>query len=507
MDRNLMIHIPAGVYSAYRNLKYNWNYSSAAEPELGGRSVWTPRGRVVGGSSSINSMVYMRGHPHDYDAWEKDLKLEGWGFAHCLPYFKAGEASDRGENMWRGGSGALGVTQSGDDSPLIDAFIESGKQAGQGYSDDLNGYNPEGVARLDATRKNGRRCSAAVAHLHPARGRANLTLTTNAMVKNLNLSGNRVTGVDYIHQGEMITAHADREVILSGGAINSPQLLMLSGIGPSDHLKDMGITPKINLAGVGGNLHDHATVILQFASKKAFAMHKINNPLRKLMTGMRWMIRRDGMAASNIWESGGMIRGNDQVTRPNIQYHFGAVGFEERGNDLFVTQGFAIHLDVARPKSRGRLSLNPDDIHGKPNILFNYYQHPDDMKQMVEAVHKARDIVRQPAFETLAGDELGVSKDAHSDEDITRAIRQISETDYHPCGTCRMGHDSDAVVDGEFKVHGTEGLRVVDASVMPQVVSANLNAPTQMMAARAADFILDQAQLPPIHAKFAFQEV
>lgn len=506
MDRNLMIHIPAGVYSAYRNLKYNWNYASAPEPALNNRSVWTPRGRVVGGSSSINSMVYMRGHPKDYDAWQNDHGLKGWGFAHCLPYFKAGETSDRGGDTWRGDSGPLGVSQSLHDSPLMDAFIEAGQQAGQGYSDDLNGYRPEGVARLDATRKNGRRCSAAVAHLHPARRRPNLTLKTGAMVERLEFSGNRVTGVTYTEGGVRRTAEAEAEVILSGGAINSPQLLMLSGIGPADHLRDLGLTPRVALPGVGQNLQDHATVILQYASRKAFAMHKAGNPLVKLMTGLRWMIRRDGMAASNIWEAGGLIRGNDKVDIPNLQYHFGPVGFDEDGNDLIVTQGFALHIDVLRPKSRGTVTLASTDPAAKPHILFNYMAHEDDLRQMVEGVRKARELVRQPAFDGLAGEELGASHGAKSDGEIIAAIRQMSETDYHPCGTCRMGHGADAVVDGEFRVHGTEGLRVVDASVMPRVISANLNAPTQMMAARAADFILGQEQRAPLQAPFSFQD-
>ena len=505
MDRNLMIHIPAGVYSAYRNLKYNWNYSSAPEPAINGRSVWTPRGRVVGGSSSINSMVYMRGHPQDYDHWRDHHGLQGWGFRDCLPYFKAGENSDRGGDTWRGDEGPLGVTQSQHDSPLIDAFIDGGQRAGQGYSEDLNGFNPEGLARLDATRKNGRRCSAAVAHLHPARGRPNLTLVTGAMVDELTQSGNRITGVRYRQGGAEHIAHAATEVILSGGAINSPQLLMLSGIGPAAHLKDMGITPKIDLAGVGQNLQDHATVVMQFSSLKKLAMHHAGNPLRKLMTGMRWMIRRDGMAAPNIWEAGGLVRSNDKETRPNLQYHFGPVGFEERGDDLMVTQGFAVHVDVLRPASRGQITLNKDNLSGHPNILFNYFQEPDDMRQMAEGVMKVRDIIAQSSFNGLVGRELGATAGATGFSAISDAIRQASETDYHPCGTCRMGHGIDAVVDEEFKVHGTEGLRVVDASVMPQVISANLNAPTQMMAARAADFILGKDQLTPIDAPFSFQ--
>jgi choline dehydrogenase len=285
---------------------------------------------------------------------------------------------------------------------------------------------------------------------------------------------------------------------------------MLSGVGPADHLRAMGIIPKIALDGVGQNLQDHATVVMQYASQKAFAMHKIGNPMRKLMAGLRWMIRGDGIAASNIWECGGFIRSNDDMSRPNIQYHFGPVGFEERGDDFLITQGFAVHVDVLRPKSRGRITLNRDDPRGKPHILFNYMEHPDDLTQMTEGIGKLREIVAQPAFQGLAGDELGITRGMTSDDELARCIKQISATDYHPCGTCRMGSDEEAstgaVVDGAFKVHGTEGLRVVDASVMPQLISANLNAPVQMMAARAADFILNKPQLAPLDAPFSFQQ-
>lgn len=505
MDRNLMIHIPAGVYRAYKDKKINWNYQSAPEPALEGRSVPTPRGRVVGGSSSINSMVYMRGHPLDFDHWAEAFGLDDWRFEHCLPYFKAGERSDRGGDEWRGDKGPLGVTRGSLDSPLIDAFLEAGEQSGQGRSEDLNGYHQEGVSRYDATRWNGKRCSAAVAHLHPALKRRNLTLETNAVVSRLTLTGNRVTGLEYEHNGKAVKVQARREIILSGGAINSPQLLMMSGIGPADYLRERGIDPIIHLPGVGQNLQDHATTILQWDCKKNYPIHNIGNPINKLAVGLRWIMRKDGLATSNIWESGGLIRSNDQVAYPNIQYHFTPVGFDIINGNIRPRQAFAVHIDQLRPKSRGQVLLNRDDIRGKPLIQFNYLSHPDDMREMLEGVKKARELFAQPAFDELRGPETTPGDHIQSDAEIIASIRKIVETDYHPCGTCRMGHDDMAVVDGQMRVHGVEGLRVVDASVMPKITSANLNAPTQMIAARAADYILGKAQLAPVHARFSFQ--
>ena len=505
MDRNLMIHIPAGVYRAYRDKKINWNYNSQPEPALLNRSVPTPRGRVVGGSSSINSMVYMRGHPLDFDNWATQFDLPNWTFSQCLPYFKAGERSDRGSDEWRGDTGPLGVTQSAMESPLIDAFLEAGEQAGQGRSEDLNGYQPEGVARLDATRWNGRRCSSAVAHLHPSLGRVNLSLETNAIVSSLTFSGNRVTGLRYDQNGTSYEIQAEREVILAGGAINSPQLLMLSGIGPADHLRDMGIELRVNLPGVGQNLQDHATSVLQWDCKKNFPIHNVGNPLKKLAVGMRWLARQDGLAASNIWEAGGLIRSNEQVEYPNLQYHFSPVGFDLGGDKIKVKQAFAVHIDQLRPKSRGQVLLNRDNIKGKPLIQFNYLEHPDDMREMLEGVKKARELFSQPVFDEFRGNETTPGSHIQTDEELVKSIRQITETDYHPCGTCRMGYDRMAVVDSELRVHGVEGLRVVDASVMPKVTSANLNAPTQMIAARAADYILGKQQMSPLHARFSFQ--
>ena len=505
MDYNLMIHIPAGVYKAYRDPKINWNYLTENEPELFDRNVPMPRGKVVGGSSSINSMVYMRGHPLDYDRWQSECGLKDWSYDQCLPYFKQGENSDRGENQWRGGDGNLGVTKGSFDNPLFDAFEEAGRQSGQGYSEDLNGFNPEGIARLDATRKHGRRCSAAVAHLRPALARGNITLLTKAQVVKINISGNSATGVTFKHKGKLHSVEANKEIILSGGAINSPHLLMLSGIGPSQHLKEHGIEVHADLPGVGQNLQDHSSIILQYGCKKSFPIHKVNQPHRKLATGIRWVFTRKGLATSNIWEAGGLIKSSPNAAYPDIQYHFGPVGFEFNNDKISLLQAFAIHVDQLRPRSRGQVILKSGNPLEKPLMTFNYLQEPKDLAEMVGGFKKARELISQPAFDEFRGVELIPGPHVKSDADIVQFIRGAAETDYHPSCTCAMGNGEMAVVDERMKVRGIKNLRVVDASVMPQIVSGNLNAPTQMIASRAADMILGKAQLRPIKTTFAFE--
>ena len=506
MDRNLLIHIPAGVYKAHRDPRINWNYMTEDEPELHGRQVVMPRGKVVGGSSSINSMVYMRGQPQDYDRWADELGLIEWRYASCLPYFKAGETSDRGASDWRGGSGPLGVTRGATENPLFDAFIEAGGQAGQGTTDDPNGYQPEGVTRLDATKRNGRRCSAAVAHLRPSLSRPNLTLLTRAMVQRLVIDGNRASGVVFTQGGATRTVEAEKEIILSGGAINSPQTLMLSGIGPADHLRDHGIKVRCDLPGVGHNLQDHASVAITVSCTRSFPMHRVDRPLNKLMAGAEWFLTRGGLAASNVWEAGGLIRGNDEVPYPNLQYHFGPTGYEYEGDRIRLKQAFQLQVDQLRPGSHGHIALKSADPGMKPAMFFRYLSDPGDLRELVEGVKKMRDLIAQPAFDGLRGVEMSPGPDVGTDKEIEEAVRALTTTDFHPCGTCRMGLGSDAVVDSELRVHGMEALRVVDASVMPRVISANLNAPTQMIASRAADWILGKPQLEPFEARFAFQE-
>ncbi len=505
-DRKLMIHVPAGVYKVFQDPTTNWNYETEAEPDVLQRRMSMPRGKVVGGSSSINAMVYMRGHPTDYDHWASDFNLPKWDYSQCLPYFKAGETSDRGANEWRGGEGPLNTTRGKLENPLFDAFEEAGDTSGQGRSDDLNGFKPEGVARLDSTKRNGRRCSAAVAHLRPALKRTNVTLYTDALVKRVLISGNRATGVLISHRGQDVTFHAEREVILSGGAINTPQLLMLSGIGPPDHIRGHGISVTQDLPGVGQNLQDHPTTIIKYACKKPVTIHKALHPINQLAAGMRWMTTGTGLAASNLWEAGGLVRSTADAKTPDIQYHFGPVGFTyQTDSSISLDQAFSMHIDVSRPTSKGRIYLKSANPADKPLMRFNYLSTPEDQRSIVAGIRRGRDLIAQPSFDAYRGDELGPGSDAQSDEDVLEFAKTSLGTDYHPSCTCRMGTDGDAVVDEEMRVHGIEGLRVVDASVIPRITCANLNAPVQMIAARAADFILGRDQLSPDNARFHFE--
>ncbi|MHC8604172.1 choline dehydrogenase [Arenicellales bacterium IMCC58067] len=504
MDHKLMIHIPAGVYHAYKDPSINWNYLTEQEPECDQRQIDLPRGKVIGGSSSINSMVYMRGHPMDYDRWATQFSLPEWRWDNCLPYFKRCETSDRGENPWRGGDGPLGVTQGSLQNPLFDALLEAGTQSGQGTSDDLNGFKPEGIARLDSTTQNGRRSSAAVAHLKPNLSRRNLTLKTGAFSQHIIIENNRACGVVYKKNGVTKTARAVKEVIVSCGAIKTPQLLMLSGIGPADHLKEMGQPVSLNLPGVGQNLMDHMCIQTAFFSKKPVTLHNLTNPLKKLSVGMEWLFSRSGIGISNIWEMGGLVYGNNSAVHPNLQYHFSPVYSEWDGRKIRLKQGYVLQCDQLRPQSRGEIklhSLNPDD---RPAAHFNYLKHPDDLKEMVEGLRMMDDLLNQPAFDAFRGERIEPYPGLQSDQELANWVRANVSTDYHPSGTCRMGSDSRCVVDSELRVHGIERLRVVDASVMPDIVSGNLNAPTQMIAERAADFILGQTQLAPQSAPYHF---
>ncbi len=504
MDNKMLIHMPAGVYSVYKDPSINWNYDSEPEPDLHNREVMLPRGKVLGGSSSINSMVYMRGHPQDYDYWGSRFDMPKWSYSQCLPYFKKCESSDRGASDWRGSDGRLGVTKGILKNPLFDAFIEAGTQSGQGYSDDPNGYNPEGVARLDSTTKNGRRSSAAVAHLRPALSRPNLTLVSHALVHRIVVENGQATGIEFSHRGKQLNAHAGKEVIVSTGAIKSPQLLMLSGIGPTNHIEEFGIESVHHLPGVGQNLQDHLSIGVIYQSKKPITYHKMDNPLRKLLLGMQWVFTRKGFVASNIWEAGGHIRGYTDVEFPNLQYHFAPIHVDYDGTKITLHQGFTTQLDQLRPRSKGQIKLLSADPAHRPAAHFNYLSDPFDVGELIEATKRIRELIAQPAFDELRGKELEPGPEVKSDADIDSWIRATTNTDYHPSCSCRMGNDEMAVIDQEMRVHGLEGLRVVDASVMPDIVSGNLNAPTQMIALRAADFILGREQLPAFHAKFKF---
>ena len=503
-DLNPYIHMPAGVYKVWKDPRINWNYASAPQTELADRAIPVPRGRVLGGSSSINSMVYLRGHPLDYDRWASDFGLPEWDYAHCLPYFRKSERNERGADDWHGDRGPLGVSIGRSPNLLYDAFVEAGPQSGFGGSKDLNGFQPEGLARLDSTKWNGRRCSAAVAYLHPAARRPNLTIETGAQVSRIDIAGNRAAGLTYVKGGQTISVQAAREVLLCGGAINSPQMLMLSGIGPEDALSAPGITVRNALPGVGQNLQDHVDLMMQWHCTQPITLARLANPLTKLMEGAKWLLNRSGPVASNIWEAGGLIRTNSDVPSPNIQYHFGPVAVDYIGDRIILKQGFQLHVSQLRQTSRGRVTLASADPKQAPRIAFDFLSTHHDRREMVEGVKAARHIVDQPAFAAFRGAAIYPEANVRSDAQILDFVRTTSETEFHPSCTCRMGHDAMAVVGPDLKVHGIENLRVIDASVMPAVISANLNATVMMIAEKAADMIRGHPALAPSRPRFAF---
>lgn len=507
MDRKLLIHMPAGVYRIHKDPDINWNYESESEPDADNRHITLPRGKVAGGSSSINSMVYMRGHSKDYDAWESKHGLKYWSYAHCLPYFKKCEVSERGANAYRGDQGQLGVSRAKLDNPIFDAFIEAGEQSDQGFTDDSSGYQPEDVARLDSTTKNGRRCSAAVAHLRPALSRTNLTLVTRALTEKIILQGKRAAGIRYCHGDNRLTAYAAKSVIVCAGAIKSPQLLMLSGIGKASHLQQFGLDCHHEIPGVGQNLQDHMSISVIYHCLQPVTCHNVDKPVRKLLLGCQWLLTRKGFVASNIWEVGGYITGyGDDIEYPNLQYHFAPVHAEYSGTRINLYQGFTTQTDQLRPHSRGEIRLLSADPAYQPAAHFNYLSDPRDVHELADGIHRIRELISQKAFDEFRGEELAPGIDVQSAKGIFDYIRATANTDYHPCGTCKMGHGDDAVVDDEMRVHGIENLRVVDASAMPDVVSGNLNAPVQIMALKIADKILGRPPLAPERPVFAFDE-
>ncbi|QEW23386.1 Choline dehydrogenase (plasmid) [Paracoccaceae bacterium] len=504
-DRDPFIHMPAGVYKIWHDPKLNWNYRSEPDAGMLGRQIPVPRGKVLGGSSSINSMVYLRGHPSDYDRWAGEFGLPGWDYAHCLPYFKKAERSERGADDWHGDDGPLGTSKPSTGNVLYDAFREAGAEAGVGSSDDLNGYRPEGLGLYDSTKWNGRRCSAAVGYLHPVMNRPNLTVETRAHVLRVDMDGDRAVGVTYDQGGQRKTVRAGAEVILSGGAINSPQLLMLSGIGPEDELKAAGIDCKLALPGVGRNLQDHIDLKMQWACTRPVTLKNLGHPLVKLGVGIQWLATRKGPVASNIWEAGGLVRTEPGLPAPNIQYHFAAVGMDYDANGkIRLQQGFQIHISQLRQEARGELKLNGSDPHGAPKILFNFLTTEHDRKELVDGILLGRHIINTPAFRDFLGAEQLPGPTVRTRADALDYVRAVSETEFHPSCTCRMGADDMAVVDSDLKVRGVQGLRVVDASVMPNVISSNLNATVIMIAEKAADAIRGRAPLPPFRPKFFF---
>ena len=492
---DVVIHMPAALSMGIGNRFYDWMYESEPEPEMGGRRVYHARGKVLGGSSSINGMIFQRGNPMDYDRWAATPGCGAWDWAHCLPYFKRMETCIAGADDWRGGEGPLKLERGPATSPLFEAFFEAVRQAGHPMTSDVNGYRQEGFNAFDRNVYRGRRLSAARAYLHPVLHRKNLDLVTKAHATRLVMDGTRVTGVEYQRRGRRHVATA-AEVVSCGGAINTPQLLQLSGIGPAGVLRDAGVTPVVDLPGVGENLQDHLEVYVQYACNEPVSLAPNLANWRRPWIGLQWLFRR-GPGASNHFEAGGFLRSNDDVPWPNLMFHFLPVAVRYDGSVPAAGHGYQFHIGPMFSNSRGWVRIQSDDPFQKPRMLFNYLSTVEDRREWAEAIAVARNIMGQPAFDRYNGGEISPGPDVNGDEAVLEWVRADAETALHPSCTARMGTDPMGVVDpSTMRVHGVQGLRVVDASVMPTLTNGNIYAPVMMIAEKSADLILGNAPLP-----------
>jgi choline dehydrogenase len=503
-DRSLYIQMPAALSIPMNMTKYNWGYVSEPEPHLGGRRLNCPRGKVLGGSSSINGLVYVRGNPLDFDRWEEE-GAAGWNYAGVLPYFRRAEGWREGADPYRGVDGPLATTRGPKRNPLYDAFIEAGRQAGYPVSADINGERQEGFGCFDMTVKDGVRWSTANAYLRPAIRRPNLRLLTHALATRIEFDGRRATGVRYERGGSGRLARARREVILCGGPINSPQLLKLSGVGPPAELGAMGVPVVAARTGVGENLQDHLEFYFQVASKRPITLYGKTGLFARALVGLQWLLRARGDGATNHFEAGGFIRSRPGVRCPNIQYHFLPMAVSYDGKGLAREHGFQAHVGPMRSRSRGWVRLKSADPREAPRIFFNYMSEPDDWEEMRACVRLTREIFAQSAFEPYRGREIQPGAGVVDDEAIDAFIRERVESAYHPSCTCKMGAPSDpsAVVDSQARVIGVQALRVVDSSIMPSITTGNLNAPTIMIGEKAADMIRGRDPLPASNAPFS----
>ena len=503
-DRSIFIQMPAALAYPMNTKRWNWGYESEPEPHLNGRRLNCPRGKGLGGSSSINGMVYVRGNALDFERWKNEEGARGWGYADVLPYFKRAEGRAEGGNEYRGGDGPLSTAYGTLRNPLHQAWLDAAQEAGYCLTEDYNGFRQEGFGRMDMTVRNGTRCSAARAYLYPARKRSNLAVIQNALVTRVLFEGKRAVGVEFERGGQLRQVRAAREVILSGGSINSVQLLKLSGIGPAQELSDLGIPVLADRPGVGGNLQDHLEFYFQMACTQPVSLYGQANLLGKAMAGAQWLFLRSGIGATSHFESCGFIRSRAGIQYPDIQYHFFPMAINYDGSALATEHGFQAHVGPLRSKSRGTVTLRSADPRDKPKIQFNYMSHPDDWAEMRACVRLTREIFAQPAFAPWRGREIQPGADCVSDEAIDAFIAEHVESALHPSCTCKIGDANDplAVVDPELKVIGVEGLRVIDSSVMPSITTGNLNAPTIMIGEKGADLILGKPPLPPSNAPY-----
>jgi choline dehydrogenase len=496
--------MPAALAWPLGGWRYNWAYRTDPEPGMNDRRMECGRGKGLGGSSLINGMCYIRGNALDYDGWAQRPGLADWSYADCLPYFRKAEARDSGPNAYHGGDGPLSVaTSKAGRNPLYDAFIEAGEQAGYPRTDDLNGYRQEGFGPMDrSVTPKGRRSSTARGYLGLARGRTNLTIVTHALADRVLFEGARAVGVDYFVGRARTTARARREVIVSSGAVASPQLLQRSGVGPADLLKRLGVPVVLDLAGVGENLQDHVELYLQWECREPVSLAYALKPWNQALIGAQWLFAGTGVGASNQFEAGGFVRSGQEFAWPNLQYHFLPLAINYNGTKAVKAHGFQAHVGSMRSPSRGRVRLTSRDPNKHPSLLFNYMSSAQDRREFRDAIRITREIVNRPALARYRGAEISPGANLTSDADLDAFVRAHGETAYHPCGSCRMGEGLDAVVDGEGRVYGLESLRIVDASIMPAIVTGNLNAPTIMMAEKIADRLRGRAPLPRSDAPY-----
>jgi choline dehydrogenase len=501
---DLFIHMPAALTYPIGNRLYDWKYESEPEPYMDGRRVYHARGKVLGGSSSINGMIFQRGNPMDYERWAGDQGMETWDYAHCLPYFKRMETCVAGADEWRGGSGPLVLERGPAKSPLFQAFFKAVQEAGYPLTNDVNGYRQEGFAAFDRNVHNGRRLSAARAYLHPVMDRPNLDVKTGAMVNRVNFEGTRATGVEYSTWNKRGAETVEAgEVILCGGAINTPQLLQLSGIGAGRDLATLGIPVVSDLPGVGENLQDHLEVYIQYESKLPVSVAPAMKWQNKPKVGAEWILRHTGPAATNHFEAGGFVRGNDDVEWPNLMFHFLPVAVRYDGSQPAADHGYQVHIGPMTSDVRGTVKVRTTNPREKPALQFNYLSTENDRREWTEAIPIARKILNQPAFEPYNAGELSPGPSVETPEEILDWVRRDAETALHPSCTAKMGTDDMSVVDPQsMRVHGTEGLRVVDASVFPYVPNGNIYAPVMMTAEKAADLILGDTPLEAEHVPF-----
>ncbi|MBT4256432.1 MAG: choline dehydrogenase [Gammaproteobacteria bacterium] len=498
-DKNILVQMPTALSYPMAMDRFNWGYHSEPEPGLDGRRISCPRGKGLGGTSTINGMVYVRGNAHDFEEWEA-LGAQGWGYRECLPYFKRAESWVGGGDGYRGEDGPLAVCAGNEMrlNPLYQTFIDAGVEAGYPATSDYNGERQEGFGPMHMTVRDGVRESTARAYLQPVIHRSNLKVITKALVQRIEVENGRAVGITFERAGKVTTVKARQEVIVAAGAIASPMLLQHSGIGSAETLEEAGVKCVHSLPGVGENLQDHLEVYFQFHCKQPVSLNSKLGLISKGLIGARWLLFKDGLGASNHFESCAFIRSRSGLKSPDIQYHFLPAAMRYDGTPSIDGHGFQVHVGPNKPKSRGRVRITSADPTAPPSILFNYYQHEDDIEAWRQCIRLTREIMNQPAMDSYRGEEIQPGVDVNTDAEIDEWVKQNIESAYHPAGTCRMGSAEDAlaVVDKDCKVHGLNGLRVVDASVFPSLPNGNINAPVIMVAEKIADVILGKTSLP-----------